>query len=224
MKIIPESLKPAVILVIFAAGGAALLAGTHWLTADRIAQEERRTRLASLFEIVPRDTHSNDMLADAIQVTAPDALGTPRPVTVYRARRDGEPHAAVMEVVAPDGYSGPIRLLVGIHADGRLAGVRVINHRETPGLGDFIETARSDWIRQFEGLSLGDPPIEQWAVKKDGGAFDQMTGATITPRAVVGAIRRALLYFRANRESLFAEQPSPDGQAPRKDTDPKSFP
>lgn len=210
---LPDSLKPAVILVIFAAGGAALLAGTHWITADRIAQEQRRARMASLYEIVPRETHSNDMLDDTIRVTAPERLGTPEPVTVYRARRDGEPHAVVMEVIAPDGYSGPIRLLVGILADGSLAGVRVVAHRETPGLGDFIEADKSDWIRQFEGLSLGDPPREEWAVRKDGGAFDQMTGATITPRAVVGAIRRALLYFSANREALFAEQgPEQDGQ------------
>jgi electron transport complex protein RnfG len=210
MSIVPEPLKPAAILVVFATGGAALLAGTHWLTADRIAEEERRTRLASLYEIVPRESHTNDMLTDTIQVTAPDRLGTSKPVTVYRARRDGEPHAVVMEVVAPDGYSGPIRLLVGIHADGTLAGVRVVSHKETPGLGDFIETGKSDWIRQFKGLSLGNPPREEWAVEKDGGAFDQMTGATITPRAVVQAIRRALLYFRANRESLFAEQAAPD--------------
>lgn len=206
MKTLPESLKPAAILAAFAAGGAALLAGTHWITADRIAQEERRTRLASLYEIVPRETHTNDMLTDTIRVTVPDRLGTPEPVTVYRARRDGEPHAVVLEVVAPDGYGGPIRLLVGILADGSLAGVRVVAHRETPGLGDFIDTGKSDWIRQFRGLSLGDPPREEWAVKKDGGAFDQMTGATITPRAVVGAVRRALLYFRANRESLFSQQ------------------
>lgn len=211
MNGVRETLKPAAILVIFAAGGAALLAGTHWFTADRIAQEERRTRLASLYEIVPRESHSNDMLADTIRVSAPDQLGTSRPVTVYRARHDGEPHAAVMEVVAPDGYGGPIRLLVGIHADGRLAGVRVVNHKETPGLGDFIETGKNDWIRQFKGLSLGDPPQEEWAVRKDGGAFDQMTGATITPRAVVKAIRNALLYFRENRDALFAEQPPRSG-------------
>lgn len=200
----PETLKPAAILALFAAGGAALLAGTHWLTADRIAEEVRRTKLAALYEIVPRESHSNDMLEDTIRVRAPELSGGEAPVTVYRARRDGQPHAVVMEVVAPNGYSGPIRLLVGIHASGALAGVRVVGHKETPGLGDFIETDRSDWIRQFTGLSLGNPAEEDWAVKKDGGAFDQVTGATVTARAVVDAVREALLYFRANEQALFA--------------------
>lgn len=208
-----ETLKPAAILVVFAAAGATLLGVTHWLTADRIAQEQRRTKLASLYELVPRDTHTNDMLEDTIRVRAPDMLGTPEPVTVYRARRDGRPHAAVMEVVAPDGYGGPIRLLVGIRADGELAGVRVVSHRETPGLGDFIEAGKSDWIRQFRGLSLGEPPAAEWAVSKDGGAFDQMTGATITPRAVVEAIKSALLYFRDNRQSLFRQETTEPGKA-----------
>lgn len=200
----PETLKPAAILALFAAGGAALLAGTHWLTADRIAEEERRTKLAALYEIVPRESHSNDMLEDTIRVRAPALSGGEAPVTVYRARRDGKPHAVVMEVVAPNGYSGPIRMLVGIHESGALAGVRVVGHKETPGLGDFIETDRSDWIRQFTGLSLGNPAEEDWAVKKDGGAFDQVTGATVTARAVVDAVREALLYFRANEQALFA--------------------
>jgi len=115
-----------------------------------------------------------------------------------------------MEVVAPDGYGGPIRLLVGIRKSGELAGVRVVRHSETPGLGDFIEADKGDWIEQFEGLSLGDPPREQWAVKKDGGRFDQMTGATITPRAVVKAIRNALLYFREHRQALFQRRPDGD--------------
>lgn len=213
----PESLKPALILAIFAAGGAVLLAGTHWLTADRIAQEQRRAKLASLYEIVPRASHSNDMLEDTIQVKAPGRLGTPRPVTVYRARRDGEPYAVVMEAVAPNGYGGPIHLLVGIRESGELAGVRVVRHSETPGLGDFIEADKSDWIEQFGGLSLGNPPREQWAVKKDGGAFDQMTGATITPRAVVKAIRNALVYFREHKQALFAQDSTEGARQPASD-------
>ena len=111
--------------------------------------------------------------------------------------------AATSEAVAPDGYSGPIRLLVGVNADGTVAGVRVLSHRETPGLGDPIDAARSDWIHGFEGRALDDPPAAAWTVRKDGGAFDEFTGATITPRAVVHAVRRVLEYAQANREALF---------------------
>ncbi len=106
--------------------------------------------------------------------------------------------------VAPDGYAGSIRLLVGIGADGRLLGVRVVAHRETPGLGDAIDERKSTWIDGFKGRSLGDPALERWHVKKDGGDFDQFTGATVTPRAVVGAVLDALLYFEANRATLLA--------------------
>lgn len=208
MALIPESLKPAVTLGLYALGGTLLLAVTWRFTADRIGEEERRTRQQTLYEIVPRETHTNEMLDDTIQVTAPDALGTERPVTVYRARRNGEPYAVAMEVVAPNGYSGPIRLLVGIRADGTLAGVRVVAHQETPGLGDKIEASKTDWIRQFQGLSLGNPPASDWAVREDGGDFDSFTGATVTPRAVVGAIKRALIYFAEHKQRLF--QPSPD--------------
>ncbi|HEX6928013.1 MAG TPA: RnfABCDGE type electron transport complex subunit G, partial [Gammaproteobacteria bacterium] len=141
-----------------------------------------------------------------ITVTNPELLGTPVPVTVYRAYKDGEPVAALFTSVAPDGYSGPIYLLVGIHADGRIAGVRVLGHKETPGLGDPIEIERSDWITGFDGRSLGDPPPQQWDVERYGGVFDQFTGATITPRAVVRAVRNTLLYFERHREEIFQEQ------------------
>ncbi len=109
-----------------------------------------------------------------------------------------------MSAVAPDGYSGNIRLLVGVQADDTLSGVRVVAHRETPGLGDAIDEQRSDWVYGFDGKSLGNPPLAKWAVRKDGGHFDQLTGATITPRAIVRAVRRTLLYYRANREALYA--------------------
>ena len=111
--------------------------------------------------------------------------------------------AAVLTAVAPEGYGGGIRLLVAINYDGTLAGVRVLSHHETPGLGDKIEAERSDWILQFEGLSLENPAPRNWRVKKDGGRFDQFTGATITPRAVVAAVYDALVYFEAHREALF---------------------
>ena len=132
-----------------------------------------------------------------------NALGTQQAVPVYRAFRNGEPVAALLTPVAPNGYSGEIRLLVGIYADGRVAGVRVLGHKETPGLGDAIEIERSDWITSFAGRSLGNPPLEDWKVKRDGGVFDQFTGATITPRAVVQAVRKTLLYFERHRDELF---------------------
>ena len=157
-----------------------------------------------LDEIVPPDLRDNDMFTDTIQVTDAELLGTPDPVTVYRARKNGEPVAAILRVVAPNGYSGPVRLLVGVRNNGEVAGVRVVSHRETPGLGDAIESDRSDWILGFTDRSLGDPPEAAWTVKRDGGAFDQFTGATITPRAVTRAVRNALIYFQANQEALFA--------------------
>jgi len=200
-------LVTALLLFLFAAIGTGLVAFTFDNTHERIAANEREALLRNLHVLVPPERHDNDIFTDTIEVTDPDLLGTPRPVTVYRARKDGRPVAAILAPVAPDGYSGEIRLLVAIEADGRLAGVRVAGHRETPGLGDAIEAARSDWILGFEGRSLGDPDEKGWAVKKDGGVFDQFTGATITPRAVVKAVKKALVYFDRNRQTLFAEAP-----------------
>ena len=126
------------------------------------------------------------------------------------------PIALVMATTAPDGYSGSIRLLVGINIDGSLSGVRVVAHRETPGLGDAIDEDRSDWIRIFDGKSLQDPPEERWAVRKDGGAFDQLTGATVTPRAVVKAVRQALLYYREHQQALFSVAEQDPAATPQK--------
>jgi electron transport complex protein RnfG len=122
--------------------------------------------------------------------------------------------AAVFSVVARGGYAGDIELLVGVRADGRVAGVRVVEHHETPGLGDGIEADKSDWIRGFDGRSLGDPPREDWAVRRDGGDFDQFTGATITPRAVVEAVRDTLIYFEDHRDQVFAQNRQNPGEAP----------
>lgn len=197
-------LVTGLLLFLFAAIGTGLVAFTFDNTHERIAHNEREALLRNLHVLVPPERHDNDIFTDIIEVTDPDLLGTPRPVTVYRARKDGRPVAAILAPVAPDGYSGEIRLLVAVEADGRLAGVRVAGHRETPGLGDFIEAARSDWILGFGGRSLGDPDEKGWAVKKDGGVFDQFTGATITPRAVVKAVKKALIYFDRHRQTVFA--------------------
>lgn len=201
-----ETLAAGGLLTAFAVAGSALVSFVHEHTAGRIAANEAASTRALIHEILPPRHYDNDIVTDTVQVTAPEALGTDTPLTVYRARRNGEPYAAVMTVVAPNGYNGAIKLLVGVRRDGTVAGVRVLRHQETPGLGDVIEADKSGWIGQFQGRSLGNPPRQEWRVKKDGGAFDQLTGATITPRAVVTAVRDALVYFRSNREALFARR------------------
>lgn len=195
----------AALLAVFAAAGTLLVTATEQGTRARIADNERTFLLQTLDVLVDPARYDNDLLADTRTVVAPAALGTAEPVTVYRARAGGEPVALVLTAVAPDGYSGPIRLLVAVNRDGTLAGVRVLTHRETPGLGDGIEADRSDWILAFNGRSLGDPPAAGWAVRRDGGAFDQLTGATITPRAVIAAVHRVLQYYEAEQAMLFAQ-------------------
>lgn len=194
------------LLMGFAVAGTALVSYVHERTAARIAANEAAATRALINEIIPPDAYDNDIVKDTIRVAAPEALGSEEALTVYRARRDGEPHAAVMTVVAPNGYNGAIKLLVGVRHDGTVAGVRVVRHQETPGLGDAIEAEKSGWIAQFQGRSLDGTATSEWQVRKDGGAFDQLTGATITPRAVVRAVRRALVYFRAHRRELFARE------------------
>ena len=173
-------------------------------TRDRIAANERATLLRKLHHLIPPETHDNILLEDAITVTSKSLSGPAGGITVYRARMAGKPVALVMTPVAPDGYNGTIKLLVGIRADGTLSGVRVVSHRETPGLGDAIDEARSDWIHLFDNKSLENPTADRWKVRKDGGDFDQLTGATITPRAIVEAVRQTLLYYREHQEALFA--------------------
>src|SRR5690606_7176675 len=200
-----KSLLGATLLAVAAAVGVAIVAYTFEHTAPQIRENEREVLLATLNEVLPANEYDNALVDDAITVTDPEMLGTTQPVTVYRAFRGGEPVAALFTSVAPDGYSGEIRLLVGVRADGRLSGGRVLAHKEPPGLGDPIEIRRSDWITSFDGRALGDPPLERWKVRRDGGVFDQFTGATITPRAVVKAMRNTLIYFERHREELFAQ-------------------
>ncbi len=191
------------ILGLFAVVGTGLVALTYDGTAERIAENERQALLRSLHQIISPESHDNDIYTDIIKISDP-LLGTNQPVTVYRAREGKQPVAVVIASVAPEGYGGPIKLLVGIHYDGTLAGVRVISHKETPGLGDAIEADRTDWILTFKGRSLEDPEEKRWAVKKDGGIFDQFTGATITPRAVVQGVYNTLRYYQKHRDALFA--------------------
>ena len=197
----------ALVLSAFGITGTTLVAFTYDQTRDRIAENERQALLRQLTALVPAGTVDNDMISDKVTVRSPDMLGTPE-TTVYLGRRGGEPVAAVFATVAPNGYSGPVKLLVAVRRDGTLGGVRVVSHRETPGLGDKIELEKSDWVLDFDGRSLGNPPAARWTVRKDGGDFDQFTGATITPRIVVAAVKRTLLYYRTDGQRLFA---SPEG-------------
>ncbi len=204
-------LTASVILAAFAILGAGLVGLTYETTKEQIAANEREFLLRSLHELVPTDRLDNDMYSDAVAIDSREWLGTKEPVMVYRARKAGTPVAAVIATQAPDGYSGTIKLLVAINYNGELAGVRVVSHKETPGLGDAIEISRSNWIKQFDGRSLNNPGKEGWKVRKDGGVFDQLTGATITPRAIVKATYKALVFYRADRDILFSK-PSIKGE------------
>ena len=203
-------LKNALVLGLFAIATVGLVAVLQQATAGRIANAEREAQVRALSEILPQGSYDNHLLDNSIQLHDP-LLGSKSPQTAYIALKDGKPSAIILRATAPDGYSGAIQLLIGIQADGRLAGVRVLNHRETPGLGDKIELAKSSWIRSFDGRSLSNPAEDGWAVKKDRGAFDQFAGATITPRAVVKAVHKALQYFDANQQQLFAAQVKSNG-------------
>ncbi|WP_027329671.1 electron transport complex subunit RsxG [Marinimicrobium agarilyticum] len=205
--------KNSLLLGAFALVTAGVLAGTYQLTRDKIAEAERAAAAAALLEIVPEDEHDNDLLSDTIKVpeAALEQLGLDRQEAIHLARRDGEVTAAIIPAVAPDGYSGDIRMIVGVNRDGSIAGVRVLTHNETPGLGDKVDLKKSDWILDFTGHSLGSPPRDNWKVKKDGGYFDQFTGATITPRAVVKQVRGVLTFVEEHRDLLFSQVPSDDG-------------
>jgi electron transport complex protein RnfG len=184
----------------FALVAAALLVMGDIATRGDIAERRAEDLLASLGEVVPAALHDNDLLVNTLELRRSDPAES---VTVYRALRGLDVSAVAFEVTG-QGYAGPIRMLIGIDVDGRVLGARVLAHAETPGLGDKIEAERGDWIRSFDGRSLADPVADGWAVKKDGGIFDQFSGATITPRAVVRAVKGGLDWFEANRDALTA--------------------
>jgi electron transport complex protein RnfG len=190
-------------LWLFAVGGTTLVAFTEYSTSSAIAENERQLLLRNLYALLPEDQLDNDIASDIRNLPASPLLGTDAATLAYRARRAGEPVAAVFNSVAPNGYNGRIHLLVGVYVDGSLAGVRVVKHAETPGLGDAVEIRKSPWIRSFDDKSLSNPGKRGWRVKRDGGEFDQFTGATITPRAVVTAVHNTLLYYQQNADIIF---------------------
>lgn len=219
--------RTALILFVFVIVFTGFLSGAYLWTKPAIEASAREAKMKLIDEVLPRAHYDNALLEDALSLPPTPQLGLDEASTVYRARRAGKAVAVVLEAVAPDGYAGKIRLLLAVDADGRLLGVRVTQHKETPGLGDYIEPKKDrnkqrPWISQFDGLSLENRSPAEWKVKKDGGAFDAMAGATVTPRAVIRATHRALDFVTAQRALLFGasavEAATPAPPAPLPDT------
>lgn len=200
--------KNGLLLGVFAMVTTAIIAATQLSTKDRIAEQFRLAKEKALLEIVPRERHDNQLLDSTVEVSG-ELLGYSEPRTAFIARVQNAPIGIILPAVAPDGYSGKIELLVGINTDGSVAGVRIVKHAETPGLGDKVELRKSDWVLSFNGKSIGQPSASGWAVKKDKGEFDQFTGATITPRAVTRAVFNALQYYNKNEHLLSARVDAP---------------
>lgn len=202
------ALRTAVILLAFTLVFTALMAGVYQLTQPVLQATAADAKRRLIAEVLPPDIYDNDLLTDTLDLPPTAALGTTEVTRLYRARKNGKPVALVFEAAAPDGYSGRIGLILAVRADGRLAAVRVTQHRETPGLGDYIDPKKDKnkthpWISQFSGRSLDDPPAARWRVKKDGGVFDQRAGATISARAVTHATARALNWATTHAERLY---------------------
>ncbi|PCJ91810.1 MAG: electron transport complex subunit RsxG [Porticoccaceae bacterium] len=215
-------------LGLFALITAALLAFTDLKTKEPIAEAKREVAKRALLEIVPLERHNNDLLVDTLEVPAAywPTLGI-KGGNINIARKGNELVAVIIPTVAPDGYSGDIHMIVGINVDGTIAGVRVTSHKETPGLGDKVDLNKHNWILGFNGKSLTNPKLKDWKVKKDKGSFDQFTGATITPRAVVQQVLKTLQYYKEDQQRLLKAAQQAEAQenpAPTKDLKPKKVP
>ena len=187
-----------------------MLLSVRYFTSPLIAQAEKETLLNTFNQVLPENLYDNNPLTDTRLISTPEAFArlgadasSTNPITFYRARKNGQPAGLIFTAIAPNGYSGNITLLMGVLPDGRVSGVRVLKHKETPGLGDKIELHKNKWILEFNGRSVRDDNDPRWAVEKDGGDFDQFTGATITPRAVVSAVKEALMFINEHGESLY---------------------
>jgi len=198
-----KMLRAARLLSIYTVIGVGLLLLVKQLTDEPIQTAEKRVLLETINQLIPPKQYDNALLTDTLQVTAPNYLSTKEPVTVYRARKNGQPVALILTTHAPEGYNGDIKIMLAVYEDGRIAGVRVLKHKETPGLGDKIELKKSNWILGFNGLKLREDNNTLWAVRKDGGGFDQFTGATITPRAVIKAVKNALQFIQKKGAKLY---------------------
>lgn len=196
-------LKNGVTLAAIAAICTALVATTYHLTKERIAANEQAFLERKLAPVLSGLSYEGSISESKRVIEAPHDLPGREDALIYRVYADNEPVAALFAVTAPDGYAGPIRILLGVDINGVVTGLRILEHRETPGLGDKIEESKSDWVHQFNGKSLGNPDIEEWYIRSDGGEFDQLSGASVTPRAVIAAIRGTLLYFEEHRDDIF---------------------
>lgn len=197
-----NAMKHGLILGAFCLGFGILIALTDRVTAKEIAARAMEDKINSLSQVLPAELHDNNPISDAIVLKPePGKQGEAKETTVYRAMKGGKVTGLAYEIRG-SGYAGEIKLMMGLDAEGKVLGVRVLAHKETPGLGDKIEVKKGDWILRFTGLSLGNPPVEKWKVKKDGGQFDQFAGATITPRGVVKAIREGLEFYAANQTKM----------------------
>ncbi|MDR0233743.1 MAG: electron transport complex subunit RsxG [Zoogloeaceae bacterium] len=209
-----SSLRLAGILLAFALPFTGLLATARYLTLPAIEASLAAERLAFLNEVLPRHYYDNDLLADTLVLPPTPELGQSTESLVYRARKDGRPAVLALEAIAPDGYAGKIRLILGITHDGTITGVRVIEHRETPGLGDYIDLKKDrnrqhPWILQFDGMNYPLVPDSQWKTQKENGHFHYRAGATLSPRAVIAAVHRAVRFAVLNRDALFGEEAAP---------------
>jgi electron transport complex protein RnfG len=201
-------IKTGLTLAVIAAICTALVALTFQATRERIAANEKALLEQSLQPALAGTFYDSGVSESRLFLPPPHGLPGNDPAVIYRVFAEGKPVAALFAVTARDGFSGPIRILVGIGVDGTVTGVRILQHRETPGLGDKIESARSDWVFQFDGRSMGDPVATGWAIEVDGGEFDQLTGASVTPRAIIKAIRDTLIYFETHQDAIFLSESS----------------
>ena len=208
------AIRTAAILFLFVIIFTGLLSGAYQWTKPSIEASAAEEKMKLVDEVLPRSDYDNNLLTDTLSLPATAELGLAESSTLYRARRGGQPVALIFEATAPDGYAGKVRLILAVRANGQVAGVRVTQHKETPGLGDYVEVKKDKnkarpWITQFNGLSLADVSDKEWKVKKDGGRFDYYAGATVTPRAVSKAVLKAVHWANANRDRLFTEGATP---------------
>ena len=194
----------AAAMIIFSLLASTALSISYFVTKTPIEESDARAKRIFLNQVIPSNIYDNNLVKDTISVEPNPLIGNKKNIDIYRAKKNNHVIAVIIETIAPDGYSGEIKTLVGIDQEDKILGVRVITHKETPGLGDYIEIEKSQWIKNFDLKSLDKMTEKEWAVKKDGGDFDYVSGATITPRAVIKSTYKSLLYAKENKKRLFA--------------------